>query len=405
MKIQLTSGRLTADLDVSAAVTVHQAPSHAKSDALADALQHPLGLPPLPECVVPGDRVVIAIDPQTPAVTELIGQVWEQFQNSGVVDLDITLLLPGEDLDKGWKTLLENLPVHIRNQVAIHIHDPAEEQQRGYLASSASGTRIYLTHHLIDADLIVTIGIIGFDPLLGYRGTGSAIFPAFSDLESIRAARGSGHRELTPDDKRPLRDLVDEIGWLLGTQFFVQVVPDSAGQPGHVFCGAADPVMAAGQQCLKQQWQFAADEFLDLAVISVTGLTEQFGWKQLGAALAAVSHIVEDGGRIAVVADLPQPVGPALELLRRSNEVEDVLKPIRLEPPEDGIEVTQIIHALLRSGVCLYSNLNSALVEELGMLPLASAAELQRLLDSAERAAIIPAADYAWPQVVAQSRF
>ncbi|MEQ9411606.1 MAG: lactate racemase domain-containing protein [Fuerstiella sp.] len=403
MKLQLTSGRISATVDLPQHATVHPGASAASASSVAQALLKPSGLPQLPQCVVPGDRVVIAVDPETPAISDVLTLVWEQFQSADT-SLDVTVLLPADASGNNWSALLDSLPVHLRTQAAVQIHDPTDEQQRRYLASSAGGERIYLSHHLIDADLIVTVGVIGFDSLLGYRGTSSALFPAFADSESIRRARSVGHTELTPDDKRPQRELVDEIGWLLGTQFSVQVVPDAEGGVSQAFCGAVENVTSAGRAWLNQTWRCAVDEMADLAVISVPVPTAGPGWQQLGRALSAAASVVEDSGRIAVVAELPESVGPALEMLRRCGEPTDLLKPLRLEPPEDAVEVTQLIHALQRATVYLFSDLDPSFVEELGLMPLTSEAELQRLVDASDYPTVIPCANYAWPQVAESVR-
>ena len=71
------------------------------------------------------------------------------------------------------------------------------------------------------------IGTTAFDPLLGYRGTHSVVYPGLSTVDALARTVGQGHRELAPRDSRPLRQLVDEIAWLMGIQFVVQVVAAS----------------------------------------------------------------------------------------------------------------------------------------------------------------------------------
>ena len=80
-------------------------------------------------------------------------------------------------------------------------------------------------------------GMIAYDSLLGYRGTNSVFYPGLSNTEAIARTRGEGHSELGPDDERPLRQTIDEIAWLLGTQFSVQV-PGQNGAPATVLITA-----------------------------------------------------------------------------------------------------------------------------------------------------------------------
>ncbi len=404
MDYQLKSGPLAALIQLPEAALLFGTNIEGRDDAVLSALQKPLGLPPLEQCVVPGDRVVIVVDPDTPALIEILTLVWEQFQASLGDELDATLVLPADAKGDGWKSLLDELPVHIRNQVAVHIHDPGNEQHRSYLATSASGERIYLSHYLTDADLVITIGVVCFDHLFGYRGTNSSVFPALSDADSIAATRRLTELQQTPRDKRPLRELADEIGWLLGTQFAVQVIPGMQDAPGDALCGAPDEVMKAGRDLLNQRWQLTVDEEFELAVVSIPANSVN-PWRQLTAALETAAQLVGDGGRIAALAELPGSIGPAMEMLRRCTDPEELLKPLRREPLEDAAEVTQLINILSRCSVFLMSNLDPSFVEDLGVLSLASAAELQRLIDASESTIVVPSANYAWAQVATASAF
>ena len=402
MHFQLASGNSVASLNLPDGTVVHSTSANEISDVLSTALKNPLGLPVLPECVVPGDRVVIVVDPETPNVVDVVTQVWTQFVELNTDEPDVTLLLPASSGGVGSQSIIDDLPVHVRSQLATHIHDPTDENQRRYLASSAGGERLYLSHYLTDADLIISVGTIAFDGVLGYRGTSSAIYPAFSDVEAIRSAKWDCDSVLVPEDKRPLRDLVDEIGWLLATQFTVQIIPDPAGGIDCVFCGATDETMTAGKRHLNERYRLTLNEEIHLAVVSIPGNSD-FGWRQFGAALATAARIVGDDGRIAVVADLPANIGPGLEMLRRSNSPEDLLQSLSEDPSEDAVEVTQLIHALRTSQVFLFSNLDASFVEDLGILPISTEAELQRAIDSSDSVTVVPCANYVWAQVGADT--
>jgi len=399
MKFQLQSGSLVALFDrPDDAIPGPMSSDRSVGELLLTALQNPLELPRLSECVVPGDRVAIVVDPETPDVIAIITQVWEKFQSGHGDELDATLLFPVDPSGNHWNKLLEELPLHVRNQVAVHVHDPDDETQRSYLANSAAGDRLYLSHYVADADLIVTVGVIGFDNRLGYRGTTSAIYPALSDALTIAEARKLGHADRQPDAKHPLRDLIDEIGWLLGTQFAVQIVPDSNGQITGAFCGSPEQVTKVGRESLNHRWRISVDEPSELVVVSIPGPAHN-AWKQLGAALETATTIVADGGRIVVVADLPATFGDGMEMLRRVNDSGDVLEPMRQQPTDDATEVTQLVRALEHASVFVWSNLDAAVIEDLGMQPLANESEFQRSVANSGSVSVLADANYAFATV------
>ncbi|MEZ6061861.1 MAG: lactate racemase domain-containing protein [Planctomycetaceae bacterium] len=395
----LRSGTIRVDLLLGDNAFVPFASSAAGAAIIDEALVAPLELPPLNDCVVPGDRVVIVADPETPLLPEILTSVWERLAVAMGSEISATILLPPDPTGRDWQAFQELLPEHLRRQIPVHIHNPDDESGRSYLASSAGGERIYLSTQLIDADFIVNVGMIGFSGVLGYGGTTSSIYPALSDAGAIRSARRTGHIELTPDDKRPLRELVDEIGWLLGLQFAVQIIPASDGGVARVISGAIGPVMRAGQTALNDNWRITHDSDVELVVVSVPGQRQEFDWKHIGAALATASKLVAEDGRIVVVADCEAPHGPGLQMLRRCREPEELLRPLSLEPPVDAVESVQLIRALQRARVYLLSHLPEDLVEDLGLLAMSSAGELQRLVDSAESVAVIANANYAWAEI------
>ena len=367
-------------------------------DLCRRALSAPRGFPELMRCVVPGDNVIIAVDPETPFLVDVLTVVCEHLQSVPDGGVSLTLLLPEDETGNAWQWLTDKLPLHFQQQLTIVSHQPADQNQLSYLASSAAGERIYLNRLLTDADMIVSIGLFAFDALLGVRGTTSVLFPAFSDAATLRAARSHGNSELTPEQQRPFRDLVDEIGWLLGTQFTIQVIPGVGAAPTEIIAGLPDDVFRHGKEILNRVFRIVVNEEVDAVVLSIPG-GAAFGWRQLGHALEQSSRLINQGGRIIVVADLPVPEGPAATMLRRCPEPEDLLKPLRREPTSDAVEIAQLIETLRRARVYLLSSLPPDVVEELGMIPITDSAELQRLVAAVENRIVIPNANYACCEV------
>jgi nickel-dependent lactate racemase len=395
--ITLRSGRLSATVHtkkLKLLVTSDEAPQ-LLSEQCRNALLQPLGLPELARCVVPGDSVAIVIDPETPDSIDLLVVVCEQLQSVPDEGITLSLMLPPDPANTGWSSFVERLPLHLQQQLTVHVHDPTETAQLSYVASSAAGERIYLNRRISDADLLITIGVICFNSLLGYQGTTSSVFPSFSENDAILQARAQGHPELTPDNERPYRQLVDEVGWLLGTQFAVQVVPGAGETPLAILAGLPEDVMSAGKEIVDRVWRVTSRKESEAILLSVpvSGLT---GWKQFGTAIEQAAKIVEPDGRIIVIADLPIPEGPAATMLRRCQEPGELLKPLRREPTEDAVEIVKLINTLSHARIYLYSQIPADIVEELGMIAIEDAGELQRLTMASNNCVVLPNANYAW---------
>ena len=397
---RLSSGDLMVPLDHSSETRTSAAEQAAAdvAEMCRQSLADPLGVPGLNHCVVPGDQVVIAADPETPFVNEIIATVFDHLRNVPGEGVQITLLLPKDHSGQDWQSLVDSLPVHVREQAKICIHDPGDQTSISYLASSAAGERIYVSRLLTDADLVVSIGLIGYDEALGYRGTSSSLYPAFSNEDTQQHIQRTAHPELTPVQPRPLRELVDEVGWLLGTQFAVQVIPGNSLMPTAIVSGLPDPVLARGREVTDATWQVELNKPVEGVVVSVPGGLN-FGWQQLGRALEQVAKLVKPGGRIVVVADIETPQGPAASMVRRCREPEELLKPLHREPTIDSQEMIQLILTLRKARVYLFSHMNPETVEEMGMIPITDAAELRRLVATMGDFRLIPNANFSWCRI------
>lgn len=351
---------------------------------LQAALEQPLDFPPLSRCVVPGDRVVLAIDRSIPRVTEVVASIWAIFSARGVEPSDVTILQPAL---LGSSPLIDprsQLPAEVRSQIEWGIHDPTDKEQQAYLATTAGGERVYLAKHLVEADFVLSIGQIAFDPLLGYRGAGSVFYPGLSTTDAFRRARGQGHCELSPDNDRPLRQFIDEVAWLLGTQTTVQVI--AAGQDNvlTVLSGAIESVFRRGKELLTDHWHLKVDQRADIVVAAVGFDASGHGWEQIGATLANARRMVARGGKIVILSELTDEPGEGLQFLCESREPRDAIKPLREQSPPDAIPAIQLADALNWADVYLLSNLRDEIVEDLHMGPLSSERSVTQLLDNEE---------------------
>ncbi len=187
-----------------------------------------------------------------------------------------------------------------------------------------------------------------------------------------------------------------KIGWLLGTQFAVQIVPGPGDTPLAILAGLPEEVMTAGKDLVDSVWRGeTAGNRLRPSLLSVP-CDASSGWKQFGNAIELATKLVQPDGRIIVIADLSVPEGPGASLLRRSQDPEELLKPLRREPCEDAVEITQLINTLRHARVYLYSNIPTDIVEELGIIAIEDEAELNRLTTAARSCVALPNAGFAW---------
>jgi len=358
----------------------------------AEALEVPLEFPALRQSVVPGDRIVIVLDQRVPQAEVLLAAVVDVLRTAGVEPPDILVLQPADTRAQRPRDPRSGLPRDIATQVVWKVHDPTNEAEAAYLAATAGGDRIYLAREVLDADFVLIIGVTAFDGVLGYRGTGSAVYPGLSNTESLRKAIGQGHDELGPDDARPIRQVIDEVQWLMGLQFVVQVVPGADGMAGGVFAGQAEAVLREARTALKQHWQIEAGSRSELVIVAIDEPAARQSWFEVGAALDVARKLVSKDGRIVVLSQLQAALSEGMEILREAHKPRDAIKPLRERQPVDLIPATQIAQALDWANVYLLSRLPGDTVEDLCMVPLADAEEVRRLIEGADEGIAVAAA-------------
>ncbi len=390
------AGEYSAEVDAARVAVFRPGPTP-RADvaaAVSQALASPIDLPTLDQALVPDDKVVVALDRDTPGAAEVVAGIWSYLERRDIAPANVTIIQPvavGAKMPIDPRSLL---PISVQQVVAWKIHDPLAENSCSYLATTTNGEPVYLAKELVEADFVLPVGATSYDTLLGYRGSNSILYPGLSNIEALRKTVGQGHIELSPREERPLRQLVDEIAWLMGVQFCVQIVASDCGGVLEVLAGSTDAVFKRSREKLDDNWLVTMPERVETVVVAVSTDVSGHGWNQIGKAVATARQLVERGGRIVILSELDEQPGDGISLLRREDYPENCLQPLRAENPVDLIPATQIVNASGWARILLLSKLAPELVEELFMYPLEEITEVTRILDASESCVILGGAQH-----------
>ena len=354
-------------------------PLAAPAASLQSALREPLDFPPLAQSVVPGDKVAIALDHGVPQAPLIIAGIVDVLVAASVQPEDITIVRTLTDVDAQAADPRGQISADYRPLVQLLTHEPANRDQLCYLAATRSAKPIYMNRAIFEADLVIPVGVARLNVSLGYTGPASGVFPAFSDEPTAQRYRAPQLLD-SAERREKLRALADQVSWLLGVPFAVQVVPGSGQELLHIVAGRTDLVFSRSQHLCEAAWSFSVPHRASMVVAAVQGSNGCQTWENLARALWAASRAVSEEGAIALCTDLAADLGPGTQRLLNADDVEYVLREIGRERPTDSLVAAELAQALQRGPLYLLSRLDESLVEDLGIASVSSEADLVRLV-------------------------
>jgi nickel-dependent lactate racemase len=357
-------------------------------DLVRAALEAPRDYPALRQTVVPGDRVTIALDPAIPDAGVVLGVIAEILRQAGVDGENLTVLVPA-----GEPGVLEgSLPAG----AALKVHDPADRTELAYLATTQDGRRVYLNRHLTDADMVLPVGLLGFDPIMGYRGPASLLFPGFSNRDTIVANRSLLRTDLDVPQEKWARANLDEsfeASWLLGSQLHLGVVPAARGFV-ELMAGRDSSLREQGIDWLKKHWTLQAQSRAEIVVAGVGRAGATASLDELAEGLAAATRLVQHGGKIVILSQATGPIGPALRCLIDAGDAERKSTVLRGHERDDDFHLaSRIARAVSWADVFLHSRFPRELVEDLSMIPIEKPEQARRLVGQVQSASFLSFAE------------
>lgn len=377
-------------------------PQDTALDRLRAALQHPIApSPPLHKIVVPGDRVVIPLETGMRDAAECVAAVVSELQLGGVDPDHISVLRSDKETRLTQHHAGAALDERVREAITWLTHHRHQREDLAYLASTQSDHRVYVHRALTEADVVVPIGTIR--PLLGTQvfSTHSSWFPRFSDAETW-----DRFRPQTPKSQEAHHQLAaeaDEVAWLLGNQFQLQVLAGGGDALHEAWAGRPQELAQVGPDRYAATWNCPLPKRVPFAIAEITGGRAEQTWSNVARVLWQAQDILEDGGTLALCSRLRSaPLRDIQPLLRR----EDWSRVIGHEGTrgiKDSLLMEALVHATENWRVYLLSQLPEHTVESLHLIHVAAPSEIARLATRQPGGLFWRNAQYARPFVPAET--
>lgn len=366
-------------------------------EELRDRLRSPLGLPPLSESAFPGDRIVLVLDPETPQAEGITLEVLRELRSAGMEPDDVSMLVTPNATTEFVARLRESATQVAGEPLAVVRHDPSDRKQLGYLAADKDANPIYVRRELLDADVIVPIGVARVGGAFPDASADGGLYPTFADTDAM--SRYAELRRL--GDGSEAKQEARQVNWLLGSQFAISVVPSSGEEAGQIVAGDMNVVLQRSADAASF-WTLERPDSVGLAVACLSGPEEQQNWENFGRALAAADACANEEGAVVILTAIERP--PAERADADEEEVRFEADPSNRVSDEDddedfeedpyeaeraareterGIPLWRktLAEIVERRTVYFASRLPDETVEDLGMVALTDLSDLQTLVN------------------------
>lgn len=314
MQYQLAFGKtgLTIELPETARVTVVK-PRNPPAlpdvwTALHQALETPIGTPPLREMVKPTDRVgIVFSDITRPTPNHLLIPALREALP--VPDAQIFLFnATGNHRANTDAELRGMLGDEVVERYRIVQHDAADAVAHRVVGRTRGGKEIALEAAFLDCDVRILTGFIEPHFFAGFSGGGKAVMPGLARLDTImrnHAAHHIDHPQARWGVTRgnPLWEEVYEAASLARPSFLLNVTLNREKAVTGVFAGDFTEAHARGCAFVRASAMVAVEAPFDIVIGTNAGYPLDLNLYQSVKGMSAAAQVVKPGGSIILAAD------------------------------------------------------------------------------------------------------
>ena len=374
--------------------------------AVMDALQRPLGAPPLREFLRDAGRVCIAFTDLTRATpNERIIPWLLEFMDGLVPRENITLL---NQLGTHRPNTRAELEIMLTPQVVagyrVLNHEPENPGALVQLGTTRDGTPALINRHLVKADVRIITGFIEPHFFAGFSGGPKGIMPGCAGLRTVMSNHGA-HNIGNPraafgiTEGNPLWEELREIALRAGPSFLLNVSLNEEKQITGVFAGDLLAAHKSGCEFVRQSAMQKVKAPFEIVVTTNSGFPLDLNLYQGVKGMSAAARIVQERGTIILACECREgvPAGSPLDqLLRSASSPEEILAmlatPGFVRPEQWQAQIQSLIQR--KAGVLVYSSLPDDVVRACHLTPCrdigAAVAERLRQLGPQARVAVLP---------------
>ncbi len=315
------------------------APLTNSDEALAHALDHPIGCLPLLEMAKGKKSAAISVcDITRPAPNkQTLPHVLRRLAEAGIPKSETRILIAtGLHRPATEAEINEIVGTEIAAQYPILNHDARDLAQHRHLGSTKSGIPVYIDERFVSADLHITLGFIEPHLMLGFSGGRKLIAPGLAAQETIKVIHSPRYMRNARSiegsiENNPLHHELLEIAAMARHDFALDVALARNRQIAGVFAGEPVAAHRKGVEFVSNTLLELLDEPVDAVITTAAGYPLDLTFYQTVKGITAAQHILKPGGRILVFAACSEGAGAPefQELLKGFGSYQGFLDAIR----------------------------------------------------------------------------
>jgi nickel-dependent lactate racemase len=347
VRVRLDYGRGALEVELpggpGARVLAHKdtAPLADPHGSLQEAIEQPIGSPPLPALAKGRNSACILVcDITRPVPNEMILRpILETLEGAGIRgDKILILVATGLHRPNEGDELIEMVGEHICANYRIENHHGKALDEHTHLGDSPRGVPIWIDSRYVAADLKIATGLIEPHLMAGFSGGRKLICPGVAALDTIRVWHSPDFLEHPKADCGILdgNPVHEENTWIArktGCDFIVNVVLDAQRRPLQFLAGDMENAFLQGVDFVRGVLTDTVEEPVDIVVTSSAGYPLDTTFYQSIKGLTGALPIVKQGGTIIMAASLSNGVGSQSfqQLFRENSDLEAFTKRILSE--------------------------------------------------------------------------
>ena len=302
-------------------------PLHDPETAVAEALEHPIGSPPLREMARGRASACILVCDITRPVPNptILGPVLRVLHEAGISRDQVLLLIatglhrPSTPAEK-----VEMLGQDIVSTYRVEDHHGTRLEEHTLIGTTERGIPAWIDSRYLNADLKIATGLIEPHLMAGYSGGRKLICPGIAAIETVKRWHSPALLEHPRADcgileGNPVHEENTRIARMAGCDFIVNVTIDSHRRVTSVVAGDMEQAFLAGVNFIEGIVRVPVARPVDIVVTSSAGYPLDTTFYQSVKGLTGCLPIVKQGGTIIMAASLSEGVGsPELQSIFRS---------------------------------------------------------------------------------------